>query len=64
MRQPAWATVIQGRAQYAASRYRRLQRWLSNDKVNPQAIYRPLIQAALAKWQQEKVQDGSSLPST
>ena len=47
---PAWATVIQSRARYAASRYRRLHRWLRNEKVNPQAIYGPLIQAALAKW--------------
>jgi len=34
---------IQSRARYAACCYRRLQRWLRNDKVNPQAIYGPLI---------------------
>jgi len=49
---PSWATVIHSRARYAASRYRRLQRWLHNDKVKPQAIYAPLIRAALSTWEQ------------
>ncbi len=45
-----WATVIQGRAQWAASRYRRLHRWMHNEKVTPHTIYAPLVQAALARW--------------
>jgi len=52
---PAWATVIHSQALYAASRYRRLQRWLRNPKVDPQAIYGPLIRAALSKWKEVRV---------
>lgn len=45
-----WATVIQGRAQWAASRYRRVHRWIHNEKVKPHSIYAPLVRAALARW--------------
>jgi len=45
-----WATVTRGRARYAASRYRRLHRWIHNDKVEPQKLYGPLVRAALAQW--------------
>lgn len=45
-----WTTVIHGRARFAASRYRRLHRWVHNTKVKPHAIYAPLVQAALVRW--------------
>ena len=50
-----WTTVIHGRAQFAASRYRRLHRWVHNPKVKPHAIYAPLVQAALVKWAEAHV---------
>ena len=45
-----WATVIQERAKWAASRYRRLHRWMHNKKVRPHTIYAPLVRTALARW--------------
>jgi len=50
-----WASVIQGHAQYAASRYRRLQRWMRNHRVKPHAIYGPLIKSVLSKWEEAQV---------
>jgi hypothetical protein len=48
----AWAEVVDSRAQYAASRVRRLSRWLHHPAIHPQEWYQPLLQAALVDWQQ------------
>lgn len=39
----AWAEVVESRAQYAASRVRRLSRWLHHLAIVPAQWYRPLI---------------------
>ena len=44
-----WLTVIEGSA-LAASKLRRLLRWLDNPLVDVAAYYRPFIQAAMADW--------------
>ncbi len=46
----AWAQVLEGRAQYAASRVRRFSRWLHHPAISPARWYRPVIQAALIDW--------------
>lgn len=46
----AWAEVTQSRAQYAASRVRRLARWLHHPAIDPQQWYQPVLQAALVDW--------------
>jgi Transposase DDE domain len=48
----AWAEVVESRAQYAASRVRRLSRWLHHRAIHPQEWYQPVLQAALVDWQQ------------
>ncbi len=50
-----WASTVVSRANYAQSHERRLRRWLSNRKINPQDIYRPLIQHAIRNWGTEKL---------
>ncbi len=50
VRLDAWAEVIQGRAQYAASRVRRFSRWLHHPAIDPPRWYRPVLQAALVDW--------------
>jgi hypothetical protein len=50
VRLDAWAEVIQGRAQYAASRVRRFSRWLHHPAIDPPQWYRPVLQAALVDW--------------
>jgi hypothetical protein len=42
-----WAEVVEGRARFAASRVRRLVRWLKNPAVQPARWYAPLLQHAL-----------------
>jgi hypothetical protein len=46
----AWAQVLEGRAQYAASRVRRFSRWLHHPAIHPQQWYQPVLQAALVDW--------------
>jgi hypothetical protein len=51
----AWVPFVQGRAQYAQSTVRRFRRWLDNERIQVNALYGPLIAAALADWGQEKL---------
>jgi len=46
----AWAQVLEGRAQYAASRVRRFSRWLHHPAISPPQWYKPVLQAALIDW--------------
>src|SRR5260370_2223302 len=46
----AWAQVLEGGAQYAASRVRRFARWLHNPAISPAQWYTPVLQAALVDW--------------
>jgi len=46
----AWAQVLEGRAQYAASRVRRFARWLHHPAISPAQWYTPVLQAALVDW--------------
>ena len=46
----AWAQVLPGRAQSAASRERRFSRWLHHPGIHPQEWYLPVVQAALVDW--------------
>lgn len=46
----SWADHTHGRAQQASSRVRRFARWLTNDKVDVNQVYAPVIQEALASW--------------
>ena len=50
---PKWAKYIPCRGQYAQSRERRARRWLGNCRINIHRLYKPIIQAALAGWQDE-----------
>ncbi len=50
VRLDAWAEVLEGRAQYAASRVRRFSRWLHHPAISPSQWYQPLLQAALVDW--------------
>ncbi len=46
----AWAQVLEGRAQYAASRVRRFARWLHHPAISPVQWYTLVLQAALVDW--------------
>jgi hypothetical protein len=50
VRLSAWAQVLEGRAQYAASRVRRFARWLHHPAISPPQWYEPVLQAALVGW--------------
>jgi hypothetical protein len=50
VRLSAWAQVLEGRAQYAASRVRRFSRWLHHPAISPPQWYGPVLQAALVGW--------------
>jgi len=52
VRLDAWAEVLEGRAQYAASRVRRFSRWLHHPAISPAPWYEPVLQAALVDWPQ------------
>ena len=43
------------RGKYAQSRQRRIQRWLNNPRINVHRLYKLLIKAALADWQEESM---------
>ncbi|NEZ60905.1 transposase [Adonisia turfae] len=48
-----WAKYIPCRGQYAQSRQRRIRRWLGNPRIKVHRLYKPIIQAALANWDDE-----------
>ena len=50
-----WSIYIPCRGKFAQSRQRRIQRWLNNPRINVHRIYKSLIKAALANWQEEKM---------
>ncbi len=50
-----WSMYIPCRGKYAQSRQRRIQRWLNNPRINVHRLYKPLIKAALADWQEENI---------
>jgi hypothetical protein len=50
VRLDAWAEVLEGRAQYVASRVRRFSRWLHHPAISPASWYEPVLQAALVDW--------------
>jgi len=46
----SWGEAVESQAQQAASRTRRFQRWVDNVHIQVQALYAPLVRAALADW--------------
>src|SRR6059058_5964379 len=50
VRLTAWAEVVEGRAQYAASRVRRFARWLHHPAIDPTKWYPPILTATLRDW--------------
>ena len=48
-----WLPYISCRGYQAQSKQRRVSRWLHNSRINVHRLYKPLIQAALANWQEE-----------
>lgn len=46
-----WAKYVPCRGQYAQSRQRRIRRWFGKPRINVHRIYKPIIQAALANWE-------------
>ena len=51
----AWIPYVKSRAQMAQSVQRRFRRWLANARIDVDALYAPLIQAALAEWGEAKL---------
>jgi hypothetical protein len=47
-----WLVPVETSAQFAQSTQRRFARWLHNPRIPPTLLYRPLIAAALADWQE------------
>ena len=50
-----WSIYIPCRGKFAQSRQRRIQRRLNNPRINVHRIYKSLIKAALADWQEENI---------
>lgn len=48
-----WVPYMPSRGQFAQSKQRRLHRWLHNARINVHRLYKPLITAALADWQED-----------
>jgi hypothetical protein len=48
-----WTAYIPCRGHYAQSKQRRVRRWLGNSRINIHRLYKPIIQAALADWQED-----------
>ena len=46
-----WVVYLAYRGKFAQSIQRRIQRWLYNPRINIHRLYKPLIQSALAGWQ-------------
>ena len=49
----AWAPYTVSRAQYAQSTVRRFRRWLDHAKIDVVSLYSPLMQQALAEWDEQ-----------
>lgn len=50
-----WVAYVPCRGKFAQSIQRRIQRWLYNPRINIHRLYKPLIQAALAGWQDKDI---------
>lgn len=48
-----WTVCMPCRGLFAQSKQRRISLWLHNARINVHRLYAPLIQAALADWQEE-----------
>ena len=48
-----WLPYVPCRGVQAQSKQRRLSRWLHNSRLNIHRLYKPLIQAALAGWDED-----------
>ena len=46
----SWGEAVESQAKQAASHTRRFQRWVDNAHVQTQALYDPLVRAALRDW--------------
>ena len=51
----AWAPYVHSRAVFAQSTVRRFTRWLDNERIAVHALYGPLMQQALAEWDNHPV---------
>lgn len=50
-----WLPYVPCRGKQAQSKQRRLSRWLHNSRINVHRLYKPLIRAALASWEDESL---------
>ncbi|MEM9093154.1 MAG: transposase [Cyanobacteria bacterium P01_F01_bin.53] len=50
-----WLPYLPSRGRYAQSKQRRVRRWLGNSRINIHKLYKSLIRAALADWQDESL---------
>jgi len=50
-----WLPYIPCQGHQAQSKQRRLSRWFHNCRINVHRLYKPLIQAALADWQEDVI---------
>ena len=50
-----WIAYLPCRGHFAQSKQRRVRRWLGNSRINIHRLYKPIIQAALADWQEERL---------
>ena len=50
IRLPEWAPFVDSRATFAQSTVRRFSRWLNNQRIKIHELYGPIIQEALAAW--------------
>jgi hypothetical protein len=48
-----WLPYLPCRGEQAQSKQRRVSRWLHNSRINVHRLYQPLIQAALADWDED-----------
>ncbi len=48
-----WLPYLPCRGHQAQSKQRRVSRWLHNSRINVHRLYKPLIQAALATWNED-----------
>lgn len=48
-----WLPYLPCRGEQAQSKQRRVSRWLHNSRINVHRLYKPLILAALANWEEE-----------
>lgn len=51
----AWTLYVESQAIFAQSRQRRFSRWLHNPRINVQHLYSPIIEAALATWDEPEI---------